>query len=247
MPDLGVSGGDLTWLALVAVIAGLVRGFAGFGTALIYVPLASLSLPPLWVLVTLTVMDLIGPLPAIPKALRDGQPRQVALLAGTAAVTLLPGLWLLDRLPVDGFRWLVAVLCLLTVGLMVSGWRWSGQMTPVVTMVAGGTSGFLGGLSGLAGPPVILTYMSAPLPAVVIRANLMMFLVAWDGIFGTVLFLTDRLTLQPLMIGAALLPIHLLANWAGARIFAGSGRNDRAYRAVAYILIVGAALLALPL
>ncbi|SDY82379.1 hypothetical protein SAMN05444004_103232 [Jannaschia faecimaris] len=247
MTAFGLSAGDLCWLAGVAALAGLVRGFSGFGTALIYVPLASLSLPPLWVLVTLTVMDLIGPLPNIPRAFRDGRPRQVAVLAGTAALTLLPGLWLLDRMPAEVFRWLVAGLCLVTVILMASGWRWSGRMTPVVTVAAGGLSGFLGGVSGLAGPPVILIYMSAPLPAKVIRANLMMFLVAWDGIFGTVLFASGRLSLEPVLLGGTLVPLYLLANWLGARVFGAGNGNDRAYRVVAYVLIVGAALLALPI
>ncbi len=227
------------------MLAGLVRGFAGFGTALLYVPLASLALPPLWVLVTLTVMDLIGPLPNLPRAWRDGRPRQVAALAAVAALTLLPGLWLLDRLPAAGFRWTVGLLCLATVALMISGWRWSGRMSPGVIATAGGLSGFLGGISGLAGPPVILTYMAAPLPAAVIRANLMMYLVAWDALFGAVLLATGRLALEPVLIGAGLVPLYLLANWVGGRIFTTGHGGERLYRGVAYALIAGAALLAL--
>lgn len=247
MPDLGVGTADLIWVAGVAILAGLVRGFSGFGTALIYVPLASLALPPLWVLVTLTVMDLIGPLPNLPRALRDGRPRQVLLLATAAAATLLPGLWLLDRLPVEGFRWTVAGLCLVTVALMASGWRWSGRVTPATAGVAGGLSGFLGGLSGLAGPPVILLYMAAPLPAKVIRANLLMYLIAWDAIFAGALALTGRLTLAPILLGAFLILPYLLANWVGGRLFAAGPTNDRAYRIVAYLLIIGAAFLAMPI
>lgn len=247
IPGLDLSSGDLTWLTGVAILAELVRGFSGFGTALIYVPLASLSLPPLWVLVTLVVIDLVGPLPNIPRALRDGQPRQVALLAGAAALTLLPGLWFLERLPVEGFQWMVGGLCLVTVALMASGWRWSGRVTGPVTAFAGGLSGFLGGVSGLSGPPIILMYMAAPLSPKVIRANLLMYLVTWDVIFGTALLLTGRLTLAPVLLGAALILPYLLANWIGGRIFAAVPGNDRMYRAIAYLLIIGAAFLALPL
>lgn len=237
--------GDLIWVACVAVLAGLVRGFSGFGTALVYVPLASLSLPPIWVLVTLTIMDLIGPLPNVPRAWRDGMPRQVAVIAAVAAIALLPGLWLLDRMSGDGFRWLVSGLCLLTVGLMASGWRWSGRMTPAVTIGVGAVSGVLGGVSGLPGPPVILTYMSTPLAAAVIRANILMYLVLWDAIFAGVLWAQGRLEPAPLMLGVALIAPYLAANVAGARLFHPA--REAAYRAAAYVIIAAAALAALPI
>lgn len=243
MPDLAAA--DLIWLASAAFLAGIVRGFSGFGTAMVFVPLASLSLPPLWVLVTLTVMDLIGPLPNVPAALRLGNPRQVGLLALAAGCALIPALWMLDRMPVDGFRWLVAILCLATVALMASGWRWTGAMTPARLAVTGGLSGFLGGVSGLSGPPVILAYMAQSLPAAIIRANILLYLVVWDVVFFGVLLVTDRISQAPLLLGAALILPYLVANVIGARLFR-PGR-ERTYRLVAYTFIVAAALMAMPI
>ena len=240
-----MGAGDLIWVACVAIVAGLVRGFAGFGTALIYVPLASIVLPPVWVLVTMTVMDLIGPLPNVPRAWREGRPREVGVMALAAGAALIPGLWALDRLPGDGFRWIVASLCLLTVALMASGWRWHGRMSRPVIAGTGALSGFLGGVSGLSGPPVILIYMSSPLPAAVIRANVLLYLVAWDAVFGGVLAATGRIDVEPLLVGAGLILPYMAANVAGARLFRPS--RERAYRAVAYAVIVGAALMALPI
>ena len=241
--DLAVP--DLAWLAVVAVAAGLIRGFSGFGTALVYVPLAGMVLPPLWVLVTLTVMDLVGPLPNLPRAWRDGRPREVAALGLAALTGLLPGLWLLDRLSGDGFRWIVSGLCLATVALMASGWRWTGRMTSPVIGGVGVVSGLLGGVAGLAGPPVVLTYMSAPLSAVVVRANVLMYLVLWDALFGAVLLAQGRLSTEPVLLGAALIAPYLAANVVGARLFVPS--RERAYRRTAYALVAGAAVLSLPL
>ncbi|MEL7116914.1 MAG: sulfite exporter TauE/SafE family protein, partial [Pseudomonadota bacterium] len=65
-------------LAIGALLAGLVRGFSGFGTAMVYLPFAAEVFPPVWVLITLLVIDGLGPIPAVPRALRDGQPRDVA-------------------------------------------------------------------------------------------------------------------------------------------------------------------------
>ncbi len=248
MPEMagaGPGGAALLWLACAAVLAGLVRGFSGFGTALVYVPLAALALPPLWVLVTMTVMDLVGPLPNVPRAWREANRREVATMALAAGAALLPGLWALDRLPAEGFRWLVAALCLVTVALMASGWRWSGRMGPGVVLGSGAMSGFLGGVSGLSGPPVILVYMSSPLPAAVIRANVLLYLIAWDLVFGGLLAATGRMEAAPLLIGAGLILPYMAANVVGARLFRPA--RDRTYRAVAYTVIAGAALMALPI
>ena len=38
----------LIWLITAALLAGFVRGFSGFGSALIFMPLAGQFLPPLW-------------------------------------------------------------------------------------------------------------------------------------------------------------------------------------------------------
>ena len=242
MPDL--AAGDLTWLIIVAIVAGLIRGFSGFGTGLIYVPLAGTVLPPIWVLITLTVMDMIGPLPNLPRALREGRPREVGLLGAGALIGLIPGLWLLDRMAPDTFRWVVACLCLVTVALMASGWRWTGRMSPGVIGGVGVSSGLLGGVAGLPGPLVVLTYMAAPLSPAVIRANVLMYLVLWDFLFGGVLLVQGRLSAPPVMLGALLIVPYLAANMLGARLFDPS--RERLYRAVAYVLVATAAIASLP-
>ncbi|MEL6585609.1 MAG: sulfite exporter TauE/SafE family protein [Pseudomonadota bacterium] len=241
----GLDPMSLAFLAGVAILAGIVRGFAGFGTALIYVPLASLVLPPLWLLVTLTVMDLVGPLPNVPRALRDGRLRDVALLAGAAVVTVVLGLALLSRLDPVAFRWGVAILCLGTVALMMTGWRWRGRLSSPMLCGIGAVSGFLGGLSGLAGPPVLLTYVASPYPARTIRATILLYLVAWDLLFGAVLFAQGQLDSGAVLLGAALILPYMAANVLGARLF--DPAKEGQYRAVAYVIITGAALMSVPL
>ena len=55
--------GVFAYLVLGAVLAGLVRGFSGFGTAMVFIPIAGQVLSPVATLIVLLVMDLIGPLP----------------------------------------------------------------------------------------------------------------------------------------------------------------------------------------
>jgi len=70
--------GGLPLLLGAVVVAGVVRGFTGFGTALIYVPIASSVLSPMLVVVSLIIFDVLGAMPLTPRALRDGALREVA-------------------------------------------------------------------------------------------------------------------------------------------------------------------------
>ena len=99
----GLPAGDLAWLAVAAFTAGLVRGFTGFGTAMIYLPVAGQILSPFGALTTLVLMDLVAPWPNVPRAIRDGQPADVARL-GTGLVLAMPlGLLILTRVPPEAF------------------------------------------------------------------------------------------------------------------------------------------------
>src|SRR6056297_1412897 len=79
-PALAVPG--LGWLAVVALLAGVVRGFSGFGTAMVYMPVAGQMLSPVAALVSLVIMDAIGPLAQVPRALRQVERGDLLRLCG---------------------------------------------------------------------------------------------------------------------------------------------------------------------
>lgn len=239
-------GGPGLWFAFVgATLAGLVRGFSGFGTAMVYLPFAAQVLPPVWVLITLVVMDLFGPLPAVPRALRDGQPREVLRLAAGALIGLPFGVAVLTQLPPEFFRYTVSLLSLVLVALLIAGIRYRGRLSAPLILGTGSASGFMAGAAGLPGPPAILFYMASPLPAAVIRANLMLFLVVTDimmlGIFGA----TGLITAAPVIIGLLLVLPYLVAISLGSALFRPG--YERLYRAVGYAIIAVSALSGLPL
>ncbi len=237
---------DGLWTLVGAVIlAGLVRGFSGFGTTMVYMPFAATVLPPVWALITILVFDIFGPLPNIPRALREGEPRDVGRLALGALVALPAGVWLLTRLDPVPFRWILSAISLGLLALLVRGWRWQGRLAPVTLFGVGALAGFLGGLAGLSGPPVIMLYMSSARMVAVIRANILLFLALTDLIGLAVVGLKGLLLPEPVMIGLILTLPYLLANLAGAAIFV-PGRA-RLYRAVAYLLIAVSSIINLPL
>lgn len=235
----------LWWLGAAVILAGLVRGFSGFGTALILIPVAARVVPPHWTLILLVVIDSIGPLPNLPRALRDGAPREVVTLVAGMLVGLPLGLWVLAALPVETFRWVVSIVALVMLALLMSGWRWHGAHGGAVSVAAGGVSGFLGGSTGMAGPPVILYYMVQQMPVAKLRANLLLFFVGGNAALLGYLALAGRLELPAVMLGLALAPVFLAANVVGAALF--RPQMGTLYRRVAYALVAGAALSGLPI
>lgn len=247
MPDL-LTGlflqEGLVWIVCAAFMAGLVRGFSGFGTAMIYLPVATQFLPPFWALLTLVLMDIGGPLPNLRGAWRVVDRRDLALLVMGALIAMPLGLWALSHLDPFVFRWAVSLLAMTTLAVLVTGFRYRGQVTSPMVAGTGVVGGFLGGIAGVPGPPVIMFYMARPLPAAVIRATTLLYLFGYDVLMIGYLAGMQRFETTPAILGLALTVPNLLGNWLGGLCFVPG--YERLYRGVAYAVILISALSGLP-
>lgn len=98
---------------------------------------------------------------------------------------------------------------------------------------------------GIPGPPVILLYMAGTHGPGLIRANTMVFLFVFDVLLLGILALQGQLGAQPLWLGVAMMLPATLGNLVGGWLF--NPAYVRLYRAVAYTIIVAAALSGLPI
>ncbi len=235
---------ELAWVAFAATLAGLVRGFAGFGTAMVFLPLASQVVSPFWALSIMVVMDVIGPLPTVPRALKDGHPKDVLRLTAGLLVGMPIGVWLLTLMAPEVFRYAVSIIALVLLVALIMGLRYRGTLTKPLIYGTGGLGGVLGGASGLAGPPVIMLYMASTHSAAVIRANLMLYLICADALMLLLFAVTGFITLTPVVMGLIVAVPYLLANMVGAAIF--KPEYEKAYRVAAYAIIALSALTGLP-
>lgn len=230
----------IAWVFAAAVVSGVVRGFAGFGTAMIFLPVASQVVSPVWAIIIIMVMDGIGPIPAIPAALRAGHPRDLArLLVGTALAAPL-GLAILFWIDPSLFRVAVSLVSLAMLAALITGLRYHGRMSPPLIYGTGAMSGFLGGAVGIPGPPVILLYMASPHPAAVVRANSTAYLFFFDLVMLAAFAFMGRLTGLPLALGLMMALPYMAGNAIGWWIFRPG--YERLYRMVAYLIIAASAL-----
>ena len=235
----------LIWLVGAVFIAGLVRGFAGFGSAMIIMPVASSVLSPVEAVIFLICAELVGPLPNAPAAWRDGTPREVGLLVLGAILALPLGVWALTSMDATLFGWTVSVSVLVLLALTVSGWRLKGALTRQLIVLAGSMGGFMTGFAGIPGPPVIMLYMASRLPIKVIRANFLLYLVALDLLLFPLLWVLGLMNWPIAFLGLLVGIPNLIANTLGARLFDPTA--ERIFRNVAYLIITASAIIGLPL
>lgn len=243
--SLAITAPDFAILLATVVVAGLVRGFSGFGTAMVFLPVAGRILDPFSAILVLVVMDLVGPLPLVPRAFRDGDLKEIGWIFAAMALTLPVGLSLLSMVDPEVFRWAVSLTIFLLLVLLIGGFRHSLPFTPPTLISFGAVSGVLGGLSGLAGPPIVLLYLASTRATEVIRANTLLYLISVDIALIALFLIMDRFELSALWTGLALFPAYALAGLVGQRLF----DPDKAslYRRVAYGIVAIAALQGLPI
>jgi len=236
---------QIVLLGCATFVAGLVRGVSGFGSALVYLPLAGQVLSPFQALTTLVIFDLLGPLPIVRRAIRDCEPSDLLRLIIGLVIALPLGLYTLTLVAPEVFRYTVSFVALFLLGCLILGFRYRGRLTTSLVFGTGALSGFLQGVAGLPGPPVILLYMASTLPTQVIRANMFLFLFTTDIVLLPALALFGRLDSSAIVLGILLILPNLAGSLVGARLF--RPEYERMYRGVAYSIIAASALSGLPI
>ncbi|MCB1427173.1 MAG: sulfite exporter TauE/SafE family protein [Zhengella sp.] len=164
---------DITLAAVLAVLllAGLVRGFSGFGTGMVAIPVLAATHDPVTAVVVIAIVDSLPQLPAALPALRYARWREVLPLAAGAVLLLPAGLAVLRHGDPLVLRWVICLGVLAALVALASGWRYHGPRPPVLSGGVGAVAGFLGGIAGIPGPPPVLYWMASPEPQGVIRAT----------------------------------------------------------------------------
>ena len=199
-------------LAVATAVAGIVRGFAGFGAGMVMAPAFSLLVGPARAVPTLILLEIAVGLRLIPEALPAIRWRSLLVLVVPASLAVPLGSRLLAVSDPDRIRVAISLLVLTFVVFMAFGWRRRSGAPPLVGGTAGALSGFLTGMCGVGGPPVILLLMSGPDSSERNRAMLIGFFgvtqivaipaLALNGLVtSTVLW--NALVLTPVFIGAA--------------------------------------------
>lgn len=219
MPVL--AGFDLAQIVaalFAAFAAAYVRGLAGFGMAILLVPVLALAMTPVEaVLVTNGVSVLIG-LSEMRAILREAERSAWAIIAGVAVATA-PGLWLLSITPNAVARVLIAFVALSAFVAVLLPRRAAEMPGPLHTGATGLATGLLTGFAGMPGPPVVPYYVGRDIPRSVAKASMLLVFTASSGVGLVSGAALGMMRWEYMLLSLLLLPAVLVGNRLGARKF----------------------------
>ena len=232
-------------ICAIAFVAGTARGFSGFGSALIFMPLASSMAEPRLVAALLLIIDFVAAAPLLPNAWQKADRKATAIMAFGALLGVPIGTYFLSRLEPVTTRWIISsfVLALLLL-LLLSGWRYRGKEHAAISIGIGGLSGFCSGLAQTGGPPIVGYWLGRPIAPVIARANIMLFFGASD-LFSAVSYAAAGLiTKDSILFSFVVGPVYGIGVWFGASLFGKA--SETVFRSICYALIAAAVIFGLP-
>jgi hypothetical protein len=207
------------FMAVAIIVAGLVRGFTGFGSAMVMAPVLVYFLGPAQAVATNIMLEFLVSLQLVPAARKHLDIRLLAPL-GIGAFAGAPfGVWLAVVVDPEIMRRAVSIIILSFVIILAWGWRYKGAVKAWISTLIGCTGGILSGSTSMGGPPVIIYLMSGPNKPERVRSTIILYFVlsiiptlgglVWAGIID-----------KDLLLRVALLaPLFLASAWFGSRFF----------------------------
>jgi uncharacterized membrane protein YfcA len=231
-------------ICAIAFVSGTARGFSGFGSALIFMPLASSMAAPRLVAALLLIIDFVAAAPLVPNAWKHADRRATAVIVLGALIGVPIGTWFLSRLDSVTTRWIISAFVFALLMLLLSGWRYRGKGNPAVSIGIGGLSGFCSGLAQTGGPPIVGYWLGRPIPSVIARANIMLFFAASDFFSVVSYALAGLITADAIRFSFLVGPVYGIGVWFGASLFGRA--SESLFRAICYVLIAAAVVIGLP-
>jgi len=235
----------LGWIVAITFVSGVVYGFAGFGAALVFMPVATVFLPVPMAVAAFGVSAFVSLVTVVPRAMRQADRGAVGPMILLAAASLPAGLWILRSHDVTTMRWAVLAVTAITLAALVSGWRYS--MTPGPRTRAGVAiaTGLVGGATGLVGPIMILFQLGGRDSIARSRANTVVFLTITGILTVPWMAVQGMLGLPEIFLGVVLMLPYGVAALLGQALF--DPARQRLYRSVAYLIIAAAIVAGLPI
>ncbi|MDX2157540.1 MAG: sulfite exporter TauE/SafE family protein [Hyphomicrobiaceae bacterium] len=205
--------------AVIALLAGSVHGYSGFGGALMMVPLLSFFAAPVHAVALTMIAAFFGQASMVLRAVRIARWQECGpfLVASIAAAPL--GAFLLVGGDAGIVRRLVGMTTLIAACILATGWAYRGARTPAVGALFGTLSGLVNGATGQGGPVSVAYFIAAPVGAEMQRANIIS--TVCGLVIGTLLSLAANgvLGVRLIAVGAALGLPYMLGITIGSRMF----------------------------
>jgi hypothetical protein len=228
-----------TWVlaSLCIFLAAFIRGFTGFGLAVVGVPLLSLFFAPAEIVPSIMILAILAGAQLIPKIWRRVDWKLLAPTVLGCAIGTPLGTWLLAGVSANLMRVLIGGAVLAAAMAMQLGFKFKQRPQAGVSAGFGAVAGLTGGAAAMPGPSVIFLFLAVPGAHEVGRASLVLFFQASQIMSAVSATFGGLMQIHSLLLGALLVPAMLVGNWLGDRVF--DKASAKAYRTSVVLLLAG--------
>ena len=236
LSELG--GFDLTQLLLAAIavfIGGFLRGFVGFGGALVVVPIMALAFTPKFAVALHAITELPGIIQLLPTAVRHCDRKTVLPMILALVISTPLGVYVLTAVDTDTMRIVISALVLFMVAMLAWNTRIVYAAGMRVSVIGGVIGGIIQGAAGIGGPPVVTLLLSRGNDPDTTRGNIVVMMSSMVLIALPFLWIYGLISVRTLILGGLCAPVYLLATYLGSRYFRTGGSDM--YRVIALSIL----------
>ena len=230
-------------IALIVIFSGFLRGFIGFGSGLLMIPILSFFYSPIFAMVFNIVIEIPATIYLTFVGIKKSNLKEITPMMFTMMLTIPFGTIFLVSVDEQIIKTLMSLLLIFFVILIATGWRIKSTITKYVLVLGGAISGLMQGATGMGGPPYVTVLLSKNDSDDVARANI---LVITSGLVISAiisLYYFGLFTKDILLTGAISAPIYVFATYIGTKIFNYSGNKYFRNSSLIALGVVGLATL----
>lgn len=211
---------DLIFCLLVALAASAMTAYAGFGGALVMVPLLTFLLGPVQAVALTGLCSFVGlvhVIPGVVKLVRWAEVLPVVL--GLFVSVTVASHFLVTASP-ETIRLWMGIFILLAAAILMSDLKYAGPRGVVPSMAVGAvTGGIMGGVGVPAGPVLVIYYLASSETAAVQRANILISIWLLLSVMVANLVLHDAIETTTFLRAVFTVPASILGAFLGQYLF----------------------------
>ena len=215
-------------IVLVILFSGFIRGFLGFGSGLITIPILSYLYSPIFAMVFNIAIEIPATIYLTYLGAKSCKFKEISPMFFAMMLTIPIGTIFLVSVNEQLIKIIMSILVIFFVLLIASGWKLKATVTKYVLTISGVISGLMQGATGMGGPPYATVLLSKGDSDNVTRGNI---LIMSTGIVISAIisfYMFNLFTKELLLTGLITSPIYILTTYTGTKFFDLSG--NRYYR-----------------
>ena len=212
-------------IVLVILFSGFIRGFLGFGSGLITIPILSYLYSPIFAMVFNIAIEIPATIYLTYVGAKSCKFKEISPMFFAMMLTIPIGTIFLISVNEQLIKIIMSILVIFFVILIATGWKLKASITKYVLTISGVISGLMHGATGMGGPPYATVLLSKGDNDEVTRGNI---LIMSTGIVISAiisLYYFNLFTKELLLTGLITSPLYILATYFGSMFFNFSGNK----------------------